>query len=204
MDTSSLRGKSRIASTVTRPGPQLAEPEVLDVATMIPNISCERCHGPGRTHVEGARSGAPTEESTMPLGLDSDASSEVRFCGTCHRLPGRLSPSEIRPDNVALARFPSVGLLESKCYRKSQSTFRCSTCHDPHARVSRDTTTYQDACISCHRAKPQRTCSVSPRTGCIACHMPKREVGHGLTFTDHGSAYQPEPRPDGDRITGPS
>ena len=30
-------------------------PGDLDMATMIPNVSCERCHGPGRSHVQKAR-----------------------------------------------------------------------------------------------------------------------------------------------------
>ena len=32
-------------------------PSFLDEATMIPNVSCERCHGPAREHVEAARRG---------------------------------------------------------------------------------------------------------------------------------------------------
>ena len=31
--------------------------ELLDVATMIPNVNCERCHGPAKAHVEAARRG---------------------------------------------------------------------------------------------------------------------------------------------------
>jgi hypothetical protein len=160
-------------------------PRDLDVATMIPNVSCERCHGPGRSHVEQARHGTPAEGLGMPLGIDGDAASEVRSCGTCHRLPQQFSAREIRPDNDVLARFPSVGLLQSKCYSSSQGALRCTTCHDPHARVSQDPAMYQAACLSCHRAAPRRTCPVSPGSGCIACHMPPREVGRGLKFTDH-------------------
>ena len=29
----------------------------LETSTMIPNVSCERCHGPGRSHIEAARRG---------------------------------------------------------------------------------------------------------------------------------------------------
>jgi hypothetical protein len=160
-------------------------PKVLDVETMIPNISCERCHGPGRSHVEKARSGAPSESLRTLLGPDGDASTEVRFCGICHRLPHQFSPSEIRPGNTVLARFPSVGLMQSKCYTASRGALRCTSCHDPHSRVSHEPILYENACLSCHRAAPQDTCSVSPESGCIACHMPKRQVGRGLEFSDH-------------------
>jgi hypothetical protein len=161
------------------------EPKVLDVETMIPNISCERCHGPGRSHVEKARNGTPAEGLGMLLGPGGDASSEVRSCGTCHRLAHKFSPSEIRPDNVVLARFPSVGLMQSKCYTASRGALGCTTCHDPHSRVSHEQIMYQDVCLSCHRAAPQQTCPVSPRSGCIACHLPRRQVGRGLEFSDH-------------------
>ena len=161
------------------------DPKVLDVETMIPNVSCERCHGPGRSHVEKARTGTPAEGLGVLLGPGGDALSEVRACGNCHRLPHQFSPSEIRSGNAVIARFPSVGLMQSKCYNASQGALRCTTCHDPHARVSHDQINYQDVCLSCHRAAPQATCSVSPGSGCIDCHMPKRKVGRGLEFSDH-------------------
>jgi hypothetical protein len=160
-------------------------PGDLDMSTMIPNVSCERCHGPGRSHVQKARAGATAEDLVMPLGMGCDASTEVQSCGMCHRLPQHFSSSEIRADNDVLARFPSVGLLQSKCYTESQRALRCTTCHDPHARVAHDAVVYQDACLSCHKTTPQKTCSVSPQSGCVACHMPPREVGRGLKFTDH-------------------
>jgi hypothetical protein len=157
----------------------------LDVETMIPNISCERCHGPGRSHVEQARGGATAEGLRMLLGPDGDGPAEVRSCGTCHRLPHQFKPAELRPDNAVLARFPSVGLMQSKCYSASKGALRCTTCHDPHSRVSHEPIMYENVCLSCHRAAPQPTCSVSPGSGCVACHMPKRQVGRGLEFSDH-------------------
>jgi hypothetical protein len=152
---------------------------------MIPNISCERCHGPGRSHVEQARNGTPAARLGMPLVPGGDVSTEVRSCGTCHRLPHQFSPWEIRPENDILARFPSVGLMQSRCYSASQGGLRCTICHDPHARVAHEPAMYQEVCLSCHRAAPQKTCSTSPNSGCITCHMPLRDVGRGLNFTDH-------------------
>ena len=161
------------------------DPKGLDLETMIPNVSCERCHGPGRSHLENTRTSRPAERLGLLLGPEGDALAEVRACGSCHRLPHQFPPSEIRPDNVVIARFPSVGLMQSKCFNASQGALRCSTCHDPHARVSHDQIMYRDVCLSCHRAAPQQTCSVSPKSGCIDCHMPKRKVGRGLEFSDH-------------------
>ena len=38
-----------------------------DAETLIPNVTCERCHGPGRRHVEAARRGEASLD--MPFGL---------------------------------------------------------------------------------------------------------------------------------------
>ena len=71
---------------------------------MIPNVSCERCHGPGRAHVEAARRGAPESELSLPLGPDRWTAAELlRFCGECHRHPAGPRPE---PDP---ARRPEPG-----------------------------------------------------------------------------------------------
>src|SRR5947199_330237 len=41
----------------------------LDTATMIPNVTCERCHGPGGAHIEAARRGEGENALRMSLGL---------------------------------------------------------------------------------------------------------------------------------------
>lgn len=162
-----------------------ADEHVVDPATLMPNVSCERCHGPGRAHVAAARRGADTLR--MPFGHDGAGASAktVRLCGQCHRLPEFVPKAEIRPDNALLARFQPVGLLQSKCYTRTAGGLSCSACHDPHARASRDTTAYEAVCLSCHRIAPRAICPVSPRAGCLDCHMPPVDSGHGLLFTDH-------------------
>jgi hypothetical protein len=159
-------------------------PTVLDVATMVPNVSCERCHGPGRAHVAASQAG--DSDLTMPFGLDQGtADAQLRLCGECHRHPENFSASMIRADDARLVRFQPVGLMQALCYRRSHGSLRCTTCHDPHARPSHDPLGYEAACLSCHQAAPQAVCPISARTGCIACHMPRRETGPQLVFTDH-------------------
>lgn len=107
---------------------------VLDRSTMIPNVSCERCHGPAREHVDAARRGET--ELTMPFGLDAWTTEQMKtFCGKCHRDPAKAPPGLIQPDNVQLARFQPVGLSQSRCYIESKGALSCVTCHDPHARA---------------------------------------------------------------------
>jgi hypothetical protein len=157
---------------------------ILDSATMVLNISCERCHGPGRRHVEAARRG--DEDLAMPLGPGRvTAPEQMLFCGGCHRHPSQLRPGEIRADNPDLIRFQPVGLMQSACYVKSRGALSCVTCHDPHARAATDATTYEATCLSCHRAPEQTACPVSPDKGCIGCHMPRKDAGQGVLFTDH-------------------
>ncbi|MGE3822093.1 MAG: multiheme c-type cytochrome [Isosphaeraceae bacterium] len=158
--------------------------QALDARTMVPNVTCERCHGPARAHVEAARQGR--KGPPMPFGLrGSSADLQMRHCGFCHRHPDMAPPGEIHPDNPGLARFQPVGLLQSSCYKKSPGGLPCTACHDPHARASTDAEGYEAACLSCHGEAPQTSCPVSPARGCVPCHMPARDSGQNISFHDH-------------------
>jgi hypothetical protein len=188
-------------------------PLVLDEATMIPNVGCERCHGPGRSHVEAARRGAGPAALAMPFGPGRwTAAEQLRLCGGCHRLPEMGDPALVRTDNPVLARFQPVGLMQSACYRQSRGALSCLTCHDPHARTSTDRDAYEAACLGCHRGPSRTPCKISPATGCVGCHMPRRDVSRGMMMTDHWIRSRPEaagatpaarepPAPD---VTGPA
>ena len=111
----------------------------IDEKTMIPNVSCERCHGPGRAHVAAARRGAPESELSLPLGHGRWSAPELlQFCGACHRHPNGPRPDQIRRGDPVLARFQPIGLSLSKCYRQSAGALSCVNCHDPHGRASSD------------------------------------------------------------------
>ncbi|HEX8200811.1 MAG TPA: multiheme c-type cytochrome, partial [Isosphaeraceae bacterium] len=159
-------------------------PAVLDVATMRPGVGCERCHGPGAAHVAAARRGET--DLAMPRGLDSGtAADQMRFCGACHRHPAQAPAGQIAAENPVIVRFQPVGLMQAKCYTRSDGALRCTTCHDPHARASTDRASYEAACLGCHRPEGPSSCPVSPRADCLGCHMPARDSGQGILFTDH-------------------
>jgi predicted CXXCH cytochrome family protein len=123
--------------------------------------SCERCHGPGRAHVEaysrGSNDAAPANASIVrPTRLDPAASSTI--CAQCHSLRNAIDPEfqagrsyydhftprleyEPRPGlDVAYwadgrpRRFSNdaIGLWQSECFLRGGAT--CTSCHkDPHA-----------------------------------------------------------------------
>jgi hypothetical protein len=171
-------------------------------ATMIPAVTCERCHGPGRTHVEAARKRPVAGDLSMPLGLGEwTAPSLLEFCGQCHRHPSRVAPDRLNPDDPALVRFQPIGLTQSRCFQGSGGRLSCVSCHDPHARSSSSPADYERVCQSCHQPDREasdraenpvpasvvagRACPVSPTPQCLSCHMPKVDSGQHVAFTDH-------------------
>jgi hypothetical protein len=170
----------------------------VDLDDLMPNVSCERCHGPGRRHIEAARRGAPDEELIMPLGPGrTTADEQLRRCGECHRHSASEPADSIRPDNIEIIRFQPVGLMQSKCYNRSGGRLSCTTCHDPHARPESEATFYDGKCLECHsgRSAASPGCPVSPKTGCIDCHMRRRETGQHVLYTDHWIRIADGPRP---------
>jgi hypothetical protein len=175
---------------------------VLEPGSMIPAVTCERCHGPGRAHVEAAVQGDESNELSMPMGLGGwTAESLLEFCGKCHRHPSRVPPSQLNPDDPILARFQPIGLTQSRCYKGSGGHFNCISCHDAHARSTSDPAFYERVCLNCHNSDRSHqagaaeyqaespvlgpACPVSPSGKCISCHMPKVDSGQHVLFTDH-------------------
>jgi hypothetical protein len=176
-------------------------------STLVPGITCEKCHGPGRVHVARTLAKIPlkpgeAEDIVNPASLPRDR--QMDLCALCHAGPGTsktaafsftpgdvlgqfLSLPEDAPDTPDDVHAHQVQQLRSsRCFRSSGMT--CTTCHDVH-KTQRDAALYADRCLTCHRVE---SCGKYPVLGaqilhdCVNCHMPLKQSNQIVLDTAHG------------------
>lgn len=163
-------------------------------------ISCERCHGPGRTHVNYHHQNPDVKEAYQiidPKDLPPDRTIDV--CAQCHSGPGEplresfiYRPGEPLEEHVFIPPYKpgkstgvhtdnQLGRLKmSECFIQSPN-MTCVTCHNPHAYERDMLDRYSVRCMKCHEPESH---SEIPDPGyeltenCIDCHMPKRHDEH--------------------------
>lgn len=183
-------------------------------AALPEGIDCQRCHGPGRAHVEAAQ-----KRGTIinPAKLSRERQAEV--CLQCHLettsfpLPGSLlregrepfsyrpgeplaefklffdhPPGKVREEKFEIASA-AYQMDQSKCvFRRGEHAgekLTCTTCHNPHD-VSHGTAAATQYNAVC------KDCHATLRQhvadgNCIDCHMPKRRPDDAVhvVMTDH-------------------
>jgi len=169
-------------------------------------IDCQRCHGPGRAHVDAARSGHATPEllsSTIvnPARLGRERQLEV--CMQCHLETSHHEPNEQRMyDRTIFSYRPGEPMENFKLYfdrigsqndddfeiahaayrlRKSAcfrgSQMTCLTCHDPHdIPHGPQAVAHYTEVCLTCHQKVAHTVSLPAGSTCISCHMPKRRT----------------------------
>lgn len=150
---------------------------------LLPHVGCESCHGAGSKHIAAQQSGRIVADLSVarrwPNALD-----ELQTCGACHRLPESLKAAELVRTSRVLPRFQPAGLMQSRCYTQSAGTLRCTTCHDPHAKVSHDLGHYEQVCRDCHQRQSVTACPQETEH-CVQCHMPAVTFEGVASFHDH-------------------
>jgi Cytochrome c554 and c-prime len=165
----------------------------LDLDRLIPGVTCEACHGPGRRHVEAMERGGNASDAARtvfdPRRLDPADS--IDFCGACHATFWDVTLAGER--GLAALRSQPFRLQSSKCWRSGDARLACVRCHDPHQPLVRDAAAYDGRCLDCHVSRggaadashPGRACPAA-ESACVSCHMPKYPVPEmHFEFTDH-------------------
>jgi len=160
-------------------------------------IGCEKCHGPGRKHVEYHREfpDADASEIVNPGYLSAELS--IDTCELCHGgtpleiksraftyQPGtnlsdhyvfderNQSPSGIHSNS----QFPRLRL--SKCFQQTEG-MTCLNCHDPHQYERNDKVLFSSRCMKCHEPEHCGKFEIvgeKIRENCIDCHMPRKDI----------------------------
>ncbi|HZZ39303.1 MAG TPA: multiheme c-type cytochrome [Acidobacteriaceae bacterium] len=180
-------------------------------AGFVAGIQCEKCHGPGKEHVqrETANPGAPSGSAILnPARFSRER--QMDLCAWCHAgqgdallpvfsyIPGEPLGRYIRlpqpdPDAAPDVHDNQVAMLRrSRCFQASGMT--CLTCHDVHA-PQHDLAEFSQRCLTCHKPNSATFArSDHPVTNnCIDCHMPKLETNL-IVFNSKGSNMRPEVR----------
>ncbi len=182
-------------------------------SSLILGVSCERCHGPGKEHVDFHLAN-PDEKKARHVIVPSKLprQEEMDVCGQCHtgsKEPKLVESFQFRPgDRLADHYTPLEGHDESEgsvhtsnqvarlglsaCYQ--QSEMACVECHNPHKNERGQATLFSKRCLNCHATEH---CGMNQELGsrlaenCIDCHMPKRATANLRVETVQGNVFPP-------------
>ncbi|HET6217263.1 MAG TPA: multiheme c-type cytochrome [Acidobacteriaceae bacterium] len=170
-------------------------------------IQCEKCHGPGREHVQREQAKpAPDSAILNPAHFSRDR--QMDLCAWCHGGHGQsLLPAFSYPPGSALDKYlnlpkPDPGaaldvhgnqvelLKQSRCFLESSMT--CLTCHNVHV-TQHNLAEFSQRCITCHKPDSATFAkSGHPLTNnCIDCHMPRQETNL-IVFDFEGKHVRPK------------
>ena len=170
-------------------------PEQFNKNEIFYGIGCEKCHGPGKMHVE-----FQTQNPEAKIGkyiinpANFSRQQSLDLCSLCHG--GRIksikptftfqSGNRLKDDFIVDTinngsidvHGNQYGLLaKSKCFQLSGMT--CLSCHSPHDDERRNLALYSQRCMTCHNSQHSEICKMTGKianisSNCIDCHMPEQ------------------------------
>ncbi len=181
-------------------------------------IGCEACHGGAREHVANTAvlpSFAAKSEAfrvATPKGaVPSHADDVNRTCVKCHTVLFTHYPYTW--EGGSLDGNPGGSVINSGEARDfllggCTGELHCAKCHDPHVEDPKERLqallgqTGTELCTSCHRelateaavARHTHHTPGGPGSACLACHMPKKNLGLAYRLTRYhriGSPTEP-------------
>jgi predicted CXXCH cytochrome family protein len=181
-------------------------------------VGCESCHGGARAHAEEPRvlpDFAPRAaflRARPPAGEATRAEHINRACARCHqvlfsRYPFTWEGRERRGGDAGGSSITSGearDFMLGGCARQMS----CVTCHDPHGEDRREalarlaTPAGNATCVRCHPAlaapEALRAHAHHDPAGaggsCVACHMPRKNMGLGYALTRYHRIGAPTER----------
>jgi hypothetical protein len=172
-------------------------------------VSCERCHGPGETHVARMKSGDRKQGSGIVNPAKLAVAKRDSVCAQCHLesviriakagIGTGYTPGKALFDSTAAflwsngaSRLAANSHFEqvarSACWRRSDGKMWCGTCHDAHSAAA----VPRERCVICHTVSAP-ACSApaqkrqAANDDCIGCHMPSKPIAtvQHAAQTDH-------------------
>jgi tetratricopeptide (TPR) repeat protein len=175
-------------------------------------VACERCHGPGDSHVNGGAIVNPTkltparrDDICMQCHLEGKAAVERPGRHVYEFQAGDALSDYVRYFLLVDARGSGLGavsqveaLAQSQCKKKSGDAMSCTSCHNPHQSPAPEDRVafYRGKCLACHGAAFGAR-HHPDRPDCTACHMPAAasiDIAH-TQVTDHRIPRRPQVSP---------
>ncbi len=140
-------------------------------------IGCERCHGPGKAHIDFHLAGGTADSDPIVNPEKLAAPARESVCYQCHLHGTRriLRPDrteyDFRPGDkisdiwVVLTNGTGIDgkgqtsavsqveqIVASQCFVQSDGRFGCVSCHDPHGmpEAAQATEYFRGRCLECH------------------------------------------------------
>lgn len=175
--------------------------KTLQLDRLMPGVSCEACHGPGRDHIVAMEAEQLADKKIFNPGRMGADDLTQEFCGSCHRSAESVMTLP-RQGGINNVRFQPYRAFTSRGHDPNDDRLSCTACHNPHENLEEGAAAYDPKCFACHQsaaslksprlaraeAADGRTAKPCPvaRQNCASCHMPKVEIpGSHFKFTDH-------------------